>query len=144
MVPASDELSSHDIPEITVQRAWTLVPAAIVLLFATMFVQAAENFVTVILPKGVSIDLPKNWVVLSNNQRVTLDTSVESRLDLSGIDQETSELHFAANYYDDRGKTVAILNVRYYPQLDLSQADARSATIQDVQELDAAIKGGLA
>jgi hypothetical protein len=38
---------------------------------------------------------------------------------------------------------VGILNIRYYPDLDLSQADARSATGQDVQELDAAIRENL-
>jgi hypothetical protein len=126
-----------------VHRTWALVPAAVVLLYAATVVGAAENFVTVTLPKGVSIDLPKNWVVLSNHQRITLDTAVESRLDLSGIEQDTSDLEFAANYYDGRGNTVGIVNLRYYPDLDLSQADARRATGQDVQELDAALKQNL-
>jgi hypothetical protein len=59
---------------------------------------------------------------------------------LSGIELETSDLLFAANYYDDGGNVVRILNIRYYPNLDLSQADARSATNQDVEELDASIR----
>jgi hypothetical protein len=71
---------------------------------------------------------------------MTLDTFAESRLDLSGIQQQTSKLPFAANCYDDGGNPIGMLNVRYYPQLDLSQADARSATNSDVQELDAALK----
>jgi len=125
------------------EQAWTVSLAVVLLCTASMVAEAAENFATVTLPKGVSIDLPKNWVVLSNNQRITLDTSVEAGLDLSGIEQETSELPFAANYYDDRGNTIAILNVRYYPDIDLSQADARSATSSDVQELDATIKENL-
>lgn len=121
--------------------SWTLSPVfAMLLLCAPMFTWATGNFATVTLPKGVSIQLPKNWIVLSDNQRITLDTFVESGLDLSGGQQQSSEFPFAANYYDDRGNTAGILNIRYYPQLDLSQADARSATNQDVMELDKALK----
>ena len=115
---------------------------------ATMFAvhgvaSATDNFARVGLPKGVSIELPKNWVVLSGNQRITLDSAVESGLDLSGIEQESSDLPFAANYYDDKGNTLGLLNVRYYPQLELTQADALSANAQDVKELDAALKENL-
>ncbi len=78
--------------------------------------------------------------MLSGNQRITLDSAVEFGLDLSGIEQEESEMPFAANYYDDKGNTLGILNIRYYPQLDLTQADSQAATSQDVKELDAALK----
>ena len=101
---------------------------------------ATDNFVKVSLPKGVSIELPKNWVVKSDNQRITLDSAVESGLDSFGIEQEGSELSFAANYYDDKGNKQGILNVRYYPLLELTQADARSVSAQEVSELDAALK----
>jgi len=109
-------------------------------IFAAYGAEATDNFARVKLPKGISIDLPKNWVVLSGNQRITLDSAVESGLDLSGIKQEGSELPFAANYYDDKGNTLGIMNVRYYPQLELTQADAQAANAQDVRELDAALK----
>lgn len=123
-------------------RTWpiSLVVATLLLGFSFV-VGGAGNFVTVTLPKGVSIELPRNWVVLSNNQRITLDTAVESGLDLSGIQHSASEFPFAANYYDD-GKTIGILNIRYYPQLVISQAYARSVTNQDVQDLDATLKEG--
>lgn len=127
--------------KMTLKRSRSLSLLMVVLLLgASMVAEATGNFATVTLPKGVSIDLPKNWVVLSNNQRITLDTFVESGLDLSGTSQEPSELPFAANYHDDHGNTIGILNVRYYPRLDLSQSDARGATSRDVQELDAALK----
>lgn len=117
---------------------WLLAAAILVGTSATGW--ATGNFTTVKLPKGVSIELPRNWVVLSNKQLITLDTLAESGLDLSGIQASPSELPFAANYYDDRGRTLAILNVRYYPELGLSQADAHGATRQDVKELDSALK----
>jgi hypothetical protein len=137
--------SGYAILKAALEQAWALSLLAVALLFtASTVAEAGGNFATVTLPKGVSIDVPRNWVVLSDNQRITLDTSVDSVLDLFGIEYDnTSELPFAANYYDDRGNIIAILNVRYYPELDLSQADARSATIQDVQGLDAAIKENL-
>jgi hypothetical protein len=112
----------------------------VLFLGAAMVAEATDNFVIVSLPKGVSIELPKNWIGWSNNQRITLDTLVESRLDLAGYKQETSELSFAANYFNDRGTTIGILNIRYYPQLDVTQTDVLGATSHDVQELDAELK----
>ena len=119
---------------------WITASIVAFIILVSGIASASNNFVKVNLPRGVSIELPKNWVVLSKNQRITLDSFVESVLDLSGIGQEEAELPFAANYYDDKGNTIGILNIRYYPQLELTQADARAATTQDVKELDAALK----
>ncbi len=117
---------------------WGHLFAVVVLVFVSSAAAATGNFVSIILPQDVSINLPKNWVILTSNQRITLDTAVQSTLDLSGIVQQTSELPFAANYYDDQGRVVAILNIRYYPNLDVSQRDARDATSYDIEQLDAA------
>lgn len=121
-------------------KMWISAILVVAFSMAHGVVSATGNFARINLPKGVSIELPKNWVVLAGNQRITLDSAVESGLDLSGIEQEDSELPFAANYYDDKGNTLGILNIRYYPQLELTQIDARSANKQDVKELDAALK----
>ncbi len=114
-----------------------LIGVAAFFLLASAY--ASDNFVKVILPKGVSIELPKNWVVISKDQRITLDTWVESGLDLAEIEHENSDLPFAANYYKN-GKTVGIINNRYYPNIDLTQNDARQATLQDINEIDVALK----
>lgn len=114
--------------------------AAALVLAVSVLAEATGNFVTVKLPRGVSVDLPKNWIVLSSNQRITLDTYVESALDLSGTEHEPSELPFAANLYDDRGRTIGIVNIRYYPQLELTQSDARATTASETQELDSILK----
>ncbi|RMD64817.1 hypothetical protein D6833_03840 [Candidatus Parcubacteria bacterium] len=116
-------------------RAWMFT-----VMVVSLAAHAADNFTRISLPKGVSIELPKNWIVLSRNQLITLDSAVESVLDLSGIEHEESELPFAANYYDDKGNTLGILNIRYYPELQLTQADAQAATAQDVKDLDAALR----
>lgn len=127
--------------KILLERSLVLAVGGFWLLLGTaMFAEGTDNFATVSLPKGVSIEIPQNWIVLANNQRITLDTAVESVLDLSGINQQTSEFPFAANYYDNRGTTIGILNIRYYPELGASQIDAVGATKSDVQELDIVLK----
>ncbi len=37
---------------------------------------AKTKFVTISLPEYVTVDLPRNWVLISNNKRITLDTWV--------------------------------------------------------------------
>jgi len=100
----------------------------------------ANNFVTIRLPHGVQIELPRNWDALSNNQRITLDSSVQSRIERAGIFDASSDLNFGANYYDEAGKTAAIMNVRYYPNLDISQTEARASGPSDISELDNALR----
>lgn len=99
-----------------------------------------QSYVRVHLPRNVSIELPRNWVVISNNQRTTLDAAVVARQGNAGIADFRSELAFAANYYDDSGKTAGIVNVRYYPEQTVTQADARNASAAEVRELDALLQ----
>ena len=101
---------------------------------------AANNFVPIRLPHGVQIELPRNWEALSNNQRITLDSTVQSRIERAGIFDATSDLNFGANYYDEAGKTAAIMNVRYFPDSEISQADARATGQTDIRELDSAAR----
>lgn len=122
-----------------IKTKWLGLLVSIVMLLFLTTAYATDNFVKINLPKGVSVELPKNWVVISKDQRITLDTMVESGLDLAGIDQENSDLPFAANYYKN-GKTIGIINNRYYSDLDLTQYDAQQATNQDIKELDTALK----
>lgn len=104
---------------------------------------SANNFVPIALPHGVRIELPRNWEALSLNQRITLDSAVQSRNERAGLFDASSDLNFGANAYDDAGKTVGIMNVRYYPDLEISQTDARAATPADIRDLDAQIRENL-
>ena len=113
------------------------------LLFVSV-VNAANNYVRIALPHGVSMELPRNWVVLSSNQRITLDSSVQAITEGIGMFDASSDLNFAANLYDEANKTAAIVNIRYYPDMELTQADARAASRADVQELDGVLKSSLA
>ena len=109
-----------------------LLLSGLILSFAGLPVEGASNFVRVPLGKRASIEVPKNWVVLSGNQRTTIDTSVEAK----GYRQTESTLSFAANLYDDRGKTLALVNARFYPDNPITQSEARQVTPADLTEID--------
>ncbi|MBT6048897.1 MAG: hypothetical protein HOG49_19035 [Candidatus Scalindua sp.] len=116
-----------------------LLVFVVIALFSFTSVNASDNFVKISLPKGVSIELPKDWIVLSEDQRITIDTIAESGLDLAGIEHENLDMPFSANYYKN-GKTVGIIQIRYYPNLDLTQNDSRQATLRDINELNTTLK----
>ncbi len=120
---------------------FNLIFAAVFLLLAG-FATAKTNLIKIIIPETVSIELPRNWVLISNNQRITLDTWVESTLDLKALPNVDSNLPFAANYYVD-GATAGIINARFYPTKDITQKDATLATISDIHELDQSIRTGI-
>jgi hypothetical protein len=102
----------------------------------------SSNFSALQLPHGVSVELPRNWIVLSSNSRMTVDTAAEAMSRAAG-NYEASELPFAANLYDDAGKTIALFNIRYYPEMDASQADVISMNRADVDYIDAELREGL-
>lgn len=120
----------------TRQSFFNLLLSGLVLAFVVSPAWGASNFIRVPLGKGASIEIPKNWVVLSGNQRTTIDTFVEAK----GYRQTESTLSFAANLYDDRGKTIALVNARFYPDNPITQAEARQVTSTDLKEIDAEMR----
>jgi len=102
--------------------------------------RAANNFVPVKLPHGVQVELPRNWKILSSNQRITIDSRVQTSNERVGIFDYSSDLNYGANYYDDSGKTAGSMNIRYYPDSQISLAEARTAEQSDVRELDRALR----
>jgi hypothetical protein len=104
----------------------------ILFLFAGTISIADSNYKTISLPKGVSIDLPINWQVISNNERITLDAYVETL-----FDPLDSELPFAANYYNDNDEIDALMNIRYYPREVVTQENVINMFTPDVlREMD--------
>ena len=104
----------------------------ILFLFAGTISIAGSNYKTISLPKGVSIDLPINWQVISNNERITLDAYVETL-----FDPLDSELPFAANYYNDNDEIDALMNIRYYPWEVVTQENIINMFTPDVlREMD--------
>ena len=99
----------------------------ILFLFAGTISIAGSNYKTISLPKGVSIDLPINWQVISNNERITLDAYVETL-----FDPLDSEFPFAANYYNDDDEIDALVNIRYYPSEVVTQENVINMFTPDV------------
>ena len=105
------------------------IVAMLVLLVASA--NADSNFIRVPLGKGASIEVPKNWVPWSANNKITLDAYVESQ----GYKLVDSDLNFAANSYNDGGKTQASINARFYPNNTLTQEFAKQLYGENLSEL---------
>ncbi len=101
--------------------------------------EISGNFIKIKLPKNISIELPKNWVVINDNKRITLDTAVDAMLDLSNVEQPESTLPFASNYYEE-GKTVAMVSFRYYPNQNVTQDNVKQLSEQDIETVDKLLK----
>lgn len=112
-------------------KDWDLPPAS-----------SESNYLTVTLPRGVAIELPRNWLVLSDNTRITLDAYVEAIGESTGRgrDEFPSALPFAANLYNDRGHTIGIVNLRYYPSVETTQRDVRGLSEADIEALDSVLR----
>lgn len=98
---------------------------------------SASNFIRVPLGSGASIEIPQNWVVLSDNQRASIDALVVAA-------EEGREfgatLGFAAVLYDERGKQMALVNARLYPGNPITQADMRRVTPNQLKDHDVEIR----
>lgn len=93
---------------------------------------AANPFIRVRIAHGVSLDMPRNWVVLAGNTRITIDAWVAARIK----ENTRSDLTFAANLYDNHQSVIALLNVRFYPEQTVTQAEIQAATNADINEMD--------
>jgi hypothetical protein len=116
------------------------------ILLITLFIcigqsTAESNFVRANLTRGVTVELPINWTIMSNNRRITLDTWNESVLEASKLPDAENVLSFAANYFDDSGNTAGSFNIRFYPKLEIAQSEAVAAVGPDfIKELDESVR----
>ena len=94
---------------------------------------AKSNFVMIKLPNGVSVDIHRNWQVATKDQRITL--AIQVQLDLSNLSKVTSDLGFIAGYFDDAGDKAKI-NVRYYPDMKVTQDAVRQANPEEIRKFE--------
>ena len=93
---------------------------------------AQSGFVAIALPQNVTIKLPKNWVVASDNTKTTLEAYSES---MNGHDN--TDLKFLAECYDQQNKRVASINIIYLPKSPtLTQLELRSLSLVDISSID--------
>jgi hypothetical protein len=103
---------------------------------AVFSARATSNFIRVPLSKGASIEVPRNWQVLSESERVTIDTFVEAK----GYRQTESTLSFSAKLFDAEGKTMASVEARFYPDNALLQSEVKQLTTAAIKEIDAELR----
>jgi len=97
---------------------------------------ASTNFVRVSISNGASIEVPKNWVVLSGNQRITLATAVEAITNGGG----RLSVDFAANLYDENNKTLALVQIQTSSRTNLTQRQVKQLTSAYLRALDTATR----
>jgi hypothetical protein len=93
---------------------------------------ANDPFVTITLKSGLSFQLPENWVVLDQSTKTTLQASVVSRVPIA----ISSSLPFAASLYDWNEQTIAMINVRVYPDNDVLQNEVVQLNDAEVVQLN--------
>lgn len=101
--------------------------------------QAAGAYVTLDLPGRVSVEIPRNWTVLSESQKVTLDAFVQAKTEerkKAAGDDSISRLGFAANYYDEASKVASLFNVRYIAGQTVTQKELQSYTAAEMSEVN--------
>lgn len=140
-------IATRDLVELYISRSLRLVGLGCFLISALAVAAShtqANAFQSVNLPRGVVIELPSNFVVISENKRMTLHAYSEamSQRVFSG-DRVATEFPFAANLYTDDGQAIALVNVRYYPKLDFAQSDVQGEAREIARALDPELKRSL-
>ena len=93
---------------------------------------AQSSFVTLALPQNVSIEVPRNWIVATQNTRMTMEAFADS----IGVKMDANYLGFYAESYDQRNMRVASLNLIYLPTSPpLSQSMLRSFSQAKIADL---------
>jgi len=98
---------------------------------------AQSSFVSLPLPQNVSIELPKNWIVATENTRITAEAFAES---LGG--HKNTDLKFLAESYDQQNHRIANVNVVYLPNAPpLSQSELRAFTQSEFESNTKGLQG---
>lgn len=113
-----------------------------VLVVSYQYIALASDYVAVKLPNGVNLELPSDWHVFRENQRIRINSVAQSMVGKVFLDA-SSDLAFVAFLYDKAGKSAAKVNIRYYPDEELSQEDAHVASEEEIRELDKTLRLGI-
>jgi hypothetical protein len=122
---------------IMLQRSFLV---SIIFLFCISHSKAEPSFMEINLSKGVTADLPRNWTVMSSNKRITLEAWKESVLEANNLVSVKADFPSAVNCYNDEGDSIASISILFYPNLEISEAEAVSSGERFVRELDEGVK----
>lgn len=111
-----------------------------VLLFMFMpFLSAIQSwgesyFIRVPLEQGVSIEVPKNWILLSESNRMTIGTAMEAM-----GKRPLSLITFGANLLDG-DTTIASVNTQFYPNEKRTQNELQLLTSKNLKKIDLTVE----
>ena len=109
----------------------------------TTHAQSSSNFVPVKLPRGIEVQIPKGWWLLSADHNRVIQTSVEGTMDLSGLglpDGHEANL-IAANSMPR--STYAAVRVDSTTPPSFAPTEFASITTADVRELQTEMRQNL-
>ena len=104
--------------------------------FVPAELEASSTYTKISLENGISLDLPANWMVINQSNKTTLEAAIASKL----IIPIGSSLPFAANLYDEQKKTIALTNIRVYPNQTVTQRDISGFSASDLKYYDEALE----
>ncbi len=87
----------------------------------------ASSFIEINVNNNILFDIPRNWVVLSDNKTITLNSIIESVLPIS------SSVRFQANLKDDNGSPITTVQI-YRWKSEFYQADIDAMGESDVSD----------
>ena len=79
---------------------------------------AGEAHKRLYLQKGISLEIPRSFQLLSDNKKIDLTAFADTLYDDG---PRLNVLNLAANHYDDEGHTDSLVNLRFYPKNPYSQ-----------------------
>lgn len=106
-------------------------------------IAAASNFVAVKLPRGVELQLPKGWWMLTSEHNQLIDMATEAAMDLSGIDApEGTEVNLIAANSMPR-TTYAAVRVDSITPISGSPSEISNLTATELQTFQAEMQSNL-
>lgn len=109
----------------------------------SIYAQSSSNFPTVTLPRGIEVQIPKGWWLLSADHDQAIQTSVEAAMDLSDIGlSEGQESNLIAANSMPRS-TYAAIRVDSTIPPSIVPSEFPSITVNDIRELQTAMRQNL-
>jgi len=92
----------------------------------------AGNFIKILVDDNISFQVPKNWVVLSDNKTIRLNSFIESEVSVS------SKVHFQANLINDKGNPITTVQI-YKWTSEFNQTNVVEMKNNDIDGYDQSI-----
>ena len=102
---------------------------ALVLFVVARPANANSPFINIKLSNGLSFELPKNWRVIDQSTKTTLEASVIAQTEVP----INSSLPFAANLFNASKQTIAMANIRIYPSQTVTQREITQLSNLDLK-----------